>query len=98
MTCTCDVDEPQRDWHTVYVDGEPRIGVQLAPNHIQPEWPEGAPQQIHLDFYVQDVAAAHEEAVGLGAKVLPVADHLTTDNGFQVYSEPAGHPFCLCWG
>jgi predicted enzyme related to lactoylglutathione lyase len=55
------------------------------------------PQQIHLDFYVQDVAAAHEKAVGLGAKVLQVADHLTTDNGFQVYADPAGHPFCLCW-
>ena len=32
--------EADDDWHTVYVDGEPRIGVQLAPNHVPPEWPE----------------------------------------------------------
>ncbi|MCU1575149.1 MAG: hypothetical protein JWO93_3231 [Micrococcaceae bacterium] len=35
--------DAEDDWHTVSVDGEPRLG-------------------------------------------------------FQVYADPAGHPFCLCWG
>jgi hypothetical protein len=29
-------------WHVVLVDGEPRVGVQLAPDHVRPEWPDGA--------------------------------------------------------
>ena len=89
-----DVDD---DWHTVLVDGEPRIGVQLAPNHVRPEWPDGAQQQqIHLDLYVADFPAAHERVMALGAQVLqPVKDGESND--FQVYADPAGHPFCLCW-
>ncbi len=90
--------EADDDWHTIYVDGEPRMGVQLAPDHIAPQWPDGTPQQIHLDLYVEDVAAAHEEAVALGARLLKPADDLAADEGFQVYADPAGHPFCLCWG
>jgi predicted enzyme related to lactoylglutathione lyase len=84
------------DWHTIYVDGEPRMAVQLAPDHVPPQWPDGTPQQIHLDLHVEDVAAAHEEAMALGARLLQEAD-LSADAGFQVYADPAGHPFCLCW-
>ena len=28
--------DAEDDWHMVIVEGEPRIGVQLAPNHIPP--------------------------------------------------------------
>jgi predicted enzyme related to lactoylglutathione lyase len=86
------------DWHSVYdAEGKPRIGVQLAPDHVRPEWPAGTPQQIHLDLFVDDVASAHDEVLGLGAEVLQPAD-LTKDEGYAVYADPAGHPFCLCWG
>ena len=37
-------------WHSIWVDGEWALGVQSAPNHVQPDWPDGAPQQIHFDF------------------------------------------------
>jgi predicted enzyme related to lactoylglutathione lyase len=84
------------DWHMIYVDGEPQLGIQLAPDHVRPDWPEGEPQQIHLDFYVDDIEAAHEKATSLGATLLK-ADDLTSAEGFQVYADPAGHPFCLCW-
>ena len=90
--------EAEDDWHTVYVDGEPRLAFQLAPNHIPPDWPDGAPQQIHLDLYVDDVEAAHDRAVSLGAELLKAADDIRSADGFQVYADPAGHPFCLCWG
>lgn len=86
------------DWHTIRVNGEGRIGVQLAPNHVPPQWPDGQPQQIHLDLYIDDLAAAHDEAVRLGAKLLKPADDPAAKAGFQVYADPAGHPFCLCWG
>lgn len=86
------------DWHCVVVDGQWRMSVQLAPDHVQPEWPDGTPQQIHLDLFVDDITAAHDEAVALGAKLLKPAEDLTAGEGFQVYADPAGHPFCLCWG
>jgi hypothetical protein len=34
----------------------------------------------------------------LGARLLKPADDLGAAEGFQVYADPAGHPFCLCWG
>lgn len=89
--------DAEDDWHTVFVDGKAQLGFQLAPNHVPPEWPGGTPQQIHLDLYVDDVEAAHEEARALGAKLLQPAD-IGSAHGFQVYADPAGHPFCLCWG
>jgi len=86
-------------WHSVIdAAGEWRIGVQLAPNHIPPDWPHGNPQQIHLDLHVEDGRAAHEEAVALGARLLQAADDLDSEDGFQVYVDPAGHPFCIGWG
>jgi hypothetical protein len=45
---------------------------------------------------VDDVRAAHDEVVSLGARVLQKGD-FEAASGFQVYADPAGHPFCLCW-
>jgi predicted enzyme related to lactoylglutathione lyase len=90
---------PEDDWHSIIVDGEWRLGIQLAPNHVPPHWPDGMPQQqMHLDLHVEDLQAAHEEATALGARLLQTADDLGAAEGFQVYADPAGHPFCLCWG
>ncbi len=86
-------------WHTVLdAEGKWRIGVQLAPNHVSPEWPEGNPQQVHLDLHVEDSRSAHDEAVALGARLLRPAPNLDSDEGHQVYADPAGHPFCIGWG
>ena len=85
------------DWHMIVVDGEPRMGIQLAPDHVRPVWPDGEPQQIHLDLWVEDIAAAHAEVLALGATVLQPASGAATGDDFQVYADPAGHPFCLCW-
>lgn len=90
--------DAEDDWHMVFLDGQPRVGVQLAPDHVPPEWPHGAPQQIHLDLWVEDIEAAHNQVMSLGAKLLQssAAESDSPDN-FQVYADPAGHPFCLCW-
>ncbi len=77
--------------------GEWRIGVQVAPEHVPPDWPDGAPQQVHLDLHVEDAKQAHRQAITLGARVLQAVD-LESDEGHQVYADPAGHPFCIGWG
>jgi hypothetical protein len=91
--------DTEDDWHMVMVDGKPRVGVQLAPDHTPPDWPHGTPkQQIHMDLWVDDINAAHEEVMSLGAKLLqPAAGDAESPDDFQVYADPAGHPFCLCW-
>jgi hypothetical protein len=76
-----------------------RVGVQLAPNHVPPDWPQGTvPQQVHLDLHVTDPRAAHEEAIALGARLLQPAPDFDAAEGHQVYASPAGHPFCIGWG
>lgn len=90
--------EGDNGWHTVTVNGEPRVGVQHAPNHVPPDWPDGVPQQqVHLDLWVEDFEAAHDQVMGLGARVLKPAQGATEGDDFQVYADPAGHPFCLCF-
>jgi predicted enzyme related to lactoylglutathione lyase len=90
--------EKDWDWHDIVVDGHSMLGIQLALNHVRPQWPGGdQQQQIHLDLHVDDIAASDAEARALGAQVVQKAD-LTAESGFVVYLDPAGHPFCLCWG
>jgi predicted enzyme related to lactoylglutathione lyase len=88
-------------WHMVFLDEKPVLGIQLAPDHIPPDWPDGQhqQQQIHLDLWVDDAEAAHSEVTSLGAELLqPEQDETpeTVDN-YRVYADPAGHPFCICW-
>jgi predicted enzyme related to lactoylglutathione lyase len=89
--------DAEDDWHMVFVDGAPRVGVQLAPNHVPPEWPDGAPQQVHLDLWVEDIEEARARVRSLGAKMLKAAEGADSADDFEVYADPAGHPFCLCW-
>jgi predicted enzyme related to lactoylglutathione lyase len=89
--------DAEDDWHMVLVAGEPRVGVQLAPDHVAPEWPDGNAQQIHLDLWVDDIDSAHKEVMSLGARLLKAATESESADNFQVYADPAGHPFCLCW-
>jgi catechol 2,3-dioxygenase-like lactoylglutathione lyase family enzyme len=89
--------DAEDDWHMVLVDGAPRVGVQLAPNHVPPDWPDGAPQQVHLDLWVDDIEEARARMRSLGAKMLKAADGGDSADDFEVYADPAGHPFCLCW-
>lgn len=74
------------------------MGVQLAPDLVPPDWPSPSPgQQIHLDLHVDDPVAAHEQVLALGARLLQDGD-TAADEGYRVYADPAGHPFCIGWG
>lgn len=74
--------------------GRPALAFQRIDDWVEPTWPGGAhPQQFHLDFSVGDIDAAEPGVLALGARV---HDHQpSTDGGFKVYLDPAGHPFCL---
>jgi predicted enzyme related to lactoylglutathione lyase len=87
-------------WHSIVVDDEWVMGVQHAPNHVAPEWPDGAQQQqVHVDLHVDDLAGAERLAVELGGRVLQAArrpaDNPDGDEMYAVYASPAGHPFCF---
>ena len=86
-------------FHCVIDDaGNWSIGVQHAPGHVPPDWPDGGQQQVHLDLHVDDAGRAHDQALALGARLLQEASDLSSEEGHQVYADPAGHPFCIGWG
>jgi hypothetical protein len=63
-----------------------------------PDWPSGSSkQQIHVDLWVDDIDEAHDRVMTLGARVLKEVEPSDELDAFQVYADPAGHPFCLCW-
>jgi catechol 2,3-dioxygenase-like lactoylglutathione lyase family enzyme len=84
-------------WVTIADPAQPsqRLSFQRIDNYQAPTWPEGRrPQQLHLDLLVNDLAVAHEYALAAGASPLAgVVVH--PDETYQVYADPAGHPFCL---
>ncbi|HEX3731495.1 MAG TPA: VOC family protein [Mycobacteriales bacterium] len=79
------------DW-VVIVDTEGRrLAFQRAPQHEPPKFPDPkGSQQMHLDVLVDDIDKAEREVLKLGAARLP-----GEGEDFQVFADPAGHPFCL---
>ena len=87
--------DEEDEW--VVLGGEPgqhpRLAFQQALGLREPRWPDpDRPQQFHIDVTVDDVDAAEAQVLKLGATRLP-----GEGDGFRVYADPAGHPFCLCW-
>jgi catechol 2,3-dioxygenase-like lactoylglutathione lyase family enzyme len=68
------------------------VMFQQISGYNPPRWPDPAyPQQAHLDIVVGDLDAGQARAIELGATRLP-----SSGTSFRVFSDPAGHPFCLC--
>ncbi|MGI5121943.1 VOC family protein [Marinactinospora thermotolerans] len=77
-------------------EGTP-LAFQRVRDYRPPEWPgQQTPQQVHLDFEVDDIEAAEKRVLELGATVLERADQVRPEANWRVYADPAGHPFCLC--
>jgi predicted enzyme related to lactoylglutathione lyase len=75
-------------------DGSTSIGFGKVPGYSAPGWPtEAAPKRYHLDFYVDDLDKAEEQAVALGA-TRPAEQ--PTPERWRVLLDPAGHPFDIC--
>lgn len=85
----------ESDWITLRSPDGQEIAFQLAPYHLAPKWPgQELPQQLHLDFLIDDHKAAAERAISLGATRL--ADRLADGASWITLADPAGHPFDLC--
>ena len=86
-------DEP--DWVKLSApDGGPGLSFQTETAYVRPIWPAGPGDQqmmMHLDIGVDDLDAAGEHAVAVGA----VLAEFQPQNDVRVYLDPAGHPFCL---
>jgi hypothetical protein len=89
-----DLTDPE--WCEVHL-GYPsfKLAFQLAMPYSPPEWPGGAPQQLHLDLTVSDLRAACLRAAELGAVALTGLVE-EPDCIWVVHADPVGHPFCLC--
>lgn len=90
----------EETWHSlVDQSGHWIMGFQLNPNHVKPEWPNGPQQQqIHLDLHTDQPEEMHDRIVSIGGSLLQAANTFDAKEGFQVYADPAGHPFCVGWG
>jgi hypothetical protein len=79
-------------WATVTGPGGD-IGFQQVRDFRPPVWPDGpVPMQMHLDFFVDDLAATEARVLAAGATRF---DYQPNSDHCFVYADPAGHPFCL---
>ena len=77
-------------WATLHTPTGQVLAFQAVDPYVPPRWPDPArPQQFHLDFHVETLDRAHPSVLTLGGRLLHSAQ------GWRVYSDPAGHPFCL---
>jgi predicted enzyme related to lactoylglutathione lyase len=80
------------DWAEIRAPGQ-CISFQQVANYNPPVWPgQDVPQQMHLDVIVDDLDAAEQAVIDLGASK---HEH-QPGTSFRVFLDPAGHPFCLC--
>jgi catechol-2,3-dioxygenase len=67
------------------------VMFQQISDYNPPAWPDPArPQQAHLDILVEDLDIGEARALELGAVRLD-----GQGDGFRVFADPSGHPFCL---
>ncbi|GAB1641983.1 VOC family protein [Krasilnikovia sp. MM14-A1259] len=82
------------DDYAMISDGTTSIGWGRVPGYTAPGWPdETAPKRYHLDFYVDDLDKAQEQALALGASK---PDTQPEPQRWRVLLDPGGHPFDLC--
>jgi catechol 2,3-dioxygenase-like lactoylglutathione lyase family enzyme len=81
-------------WATAIGPGDTKLSFQLEPNYRSPSWPSETDKQqmqLHLDFRVDDLEAAHQHATSLGATL----QDFQPQPDVRVYADPVGHIFCL---
>ncbi|MET9275543.1 VOC family protein [Kribbella sp. NPDC003557] len=74
-------------------DHLPMLALQRVPNYQPPRWPDpDYPPQMHFDVGFDDRTEKERLALQLGGTQLP-----PQGGSCPVYTDPAGHPFCLCY-
>lgn len=76
--------------------GQVELAFVRVEDYRAPQWPNSDhPKQFHLDFEVDDVEGEQARVLALGASLQH--DSIGQDGfGWRVYTDPVGHPFCLC--
>ena len=83
--------DPDGVWITF---GGNNVIFRRVDDYRPPTWPGNDEQlQAHLDFYVDDLAAAREQLERLGARTSAHQPHGQSD--LIVMLDPAGRPFCI---
>jgi predicted enzyme related to lactoylglutathione lyase len=80
------------DWVRLHIGTGADLGFQQDLEYIPPTWPDGPPQQAHLDFDVDDLDEGEARVVAIGAVK---ASMQPRPESWRVFLDPAGHPFCL---
>lgn len=71
------------------------LAFQRVTEWVPPRWPDPAyPQQLHPDTRVPHAGQAEQKLLALGATRVPGE----RETGFRVFTDPAGHPFCIVFG
>ncbi|WP_100444791.1 VOC family protein [Glycomyces xiaoerkulensis] len=76
--------------------GDLYLAFQRVEHYRPPTWPgDEHPKQYHLDFEVDEFEPEQRRVVELGATLQK--NFIGPEGyGWQVYTDPVGHPFCLC--
>ena len=90
------VSEDTGDWVVIGLEhGLRQLAFQRAAEWVPPRWPDPAfPQQLHLDIRVGDADRGEQELLLMAATRVPGE----RETGFRVFTDPAGHPFCIVFG
>jgi len=80
------------DWVRLRIPGTSDLGFQQDLDHEPPSWPDGPPQQAHIDFDVPDLDEGEAAVLAIGAAKTDVQPR---PDSWRVFLDPAGHPFCL---
>lgn len=76
--------------------GEVDLAFQRVADYRPPRWPSSEhPKQFHIDFEVDEFEPEHRRVVTLGASLQETFVG-PEGYGWQVFTDPVGHPFCLC--
>jgi len=74
-------------------EGSPGLGFYRLDDYQPPTWPDSSvPKQAHLDLGVDDLDAAQDRLVSLGAVA---ADVQPLPHRRRILLDPVGHPFCI---
>lgn len=88
------------DWVALRSDAGISLSFQQVEQYVPPAWPDPTrPQQVHLDFAVDDEAeleSLETTVLQLGGARLEEPPERVGD--LRIYADPAGHPFCLIPG
>src|SRR5689334_17342235 len=85
--------EVEDGWAEVRSEYGQVISFQKVADFAPPVWPaQEHPQQMHLDVIVDDLDEGEAAVLSLGA----TRHENQPGERFRVFTDPAGHPFCLC--